>query len=109
MPKIRIGMPATNATAKHDRDERHRRAEVRLPRDEEQRNGGERARDGEVVARDGAAAALAEELREHQRDRRLGELRRLQVERPQIDPAPRTAAHGAEEQHVRSGAASTAM
>ncbi len=97
---MRIGMPATYATAKTDRDQRDRRAEIRLPRDDEERDGGQRAGDQQIAARDRAAAALAEELGEHQRDRRLGELRRLQVERPEVDPAPRSAAHDAEEQHV---------
>ena len=40
-----------------------------------------------------------EELGENERHRRLGELRWLQVEEPQIEPAPRPALHRAEEHH----------
>jgi hypothetical protein len=39
-------------------------------------------------------------LGEHERQGGLGELRRLQVEGPKIDPAPRPPAYRAEEQHV---------
>ena len=46
------------------------------------------------------APLFAEHLREHQREHRLGELRRLQVEGPEIDPAPRSAAHRPEKQHA---------
>jgi hypothetical protein len=50
-------------------------------------------------AHDGAAAALTEELGENERQRRLGEFRGLEVERTEIDPASRSTAHDAEEEH----------
>ena len=83
-----------------DRDERDRRAEVRLSRNEDERNGGERARDGEVLPRDGSAPAVAEKLREHERDRRLRKLGRLQVDDAEVDPAARAAADDAEDQSL---------
>jgi len=63
MPMMRIGIPATYAMAKPTGMSVTAVPEVRLPRDEQERDGGERARDGEVLARDRAAPAFAEELR----------------------------------------------
>jgi hypothetical protein len=75
-------------------------AEVRLARDEHQRHGRNGACDQQVAPADAATTALGEELRQHERQRRLGEFGRLQVEGAEIDPAPRPAAHDAEEEHV---------
>ena len=69
MPKIRIGMPGHECHGEEHGQQRDGRAEVRLPRDDEQRHGRDRAGNQQVDARHDAAAAVAEELGEHQRQR----------------------------------------
>ena len=93
----------------HARDKRHRQQhghqrgggpQIRLPRDEHQRERRERAADGQVAGVRGPAPAVAEQLGEDEGEADLHELGRLQVEEGQRNPAPSAAAHDSEEQHV---------
>ena len=76
------------------------RAEIGLPGDEEERHGGEGAGHHQVAGIARAAAVLAEEHRQHQRQRDAAELRRLQVERPDVDPAGGVELRRPLEEHV---------
>ncbi len=84
-----------------DGHERDRRAQIGLPRDEQERHGDEHAADEEVGHRPAAPAAFPVEGCQHERQRQAGELRGLQADERQRDPAARSAAHRPEERHVQ--------
>ena len=102
-PRMRSCIPARYATARNTGTQRDGRAEIGFLGDQRERQRGQRRADGQIGPA-GRAAVLAEELGEHQRHADLGELRRLEVERAERDPAPRAHLHVAEEQHVEQHA-----
>ena len=97
---MRVDIPARYTTANSNGKQRHCRTQVRLPRNEEQRHGGERAANEQICACHRSAPAFGVELGEHQGNGRLRKLGRLEVERSEIDPPPRSTTHIAEEEDV---------
>ena len=78
-----------------NRQQRDGGSQIRLAGDEGQRDRSENRRDDEVEMSNGRTAAFTKQLRQHQRERRLGEFRRLEISRCRCrsdwrDP-PRTA------------------
>ncbi len=94
--------PGQISHRKQHRHERHGRAEIRFLGDERERQARQGARNGEVDP-GRRAPILAEELRQHERHADLRELRRLQVERAERNPAPRPHLHVAHEEDVEQG------
>jgi hypothetical protein len=83
-----------------DRQQRGRRAQIGLARDDQERHRRQSGGNEKIVVGERRTPFFAEHLGQHQRQRGLGELRRLQVERAEIEPAARSAAHLSEEQHA---------
>ena len=82
-----------------DGNQRRGCAEVGLLRDQQKRHGGKEAGNHQIAGRSRATTILAEEHGENQRQGHTRELRRLELETPNLDPALRAASAVAADEH----------